>query len=295
MLRSKIICVLFTVLLISGLLSGCTEKQTESVPTEETEKAKLMYEDVPADQLIYIGLYRPDDGSFPGMEMWDIAEPIQKKYGLERVYNAPSLFAGSTGKTLSDEEVWKLMEAIAEEDQVVTVRREYTAYPDQKIDKYVTGPAPLPLGECEDPWIEHASLEEAEAAVGFTFTIPELDLEKVYRTYEQSVLEVIFVRDGAELYRLRKGRGYGNISGDETRKLTGSFGIGGPVSKGFCPETQSGGPWPHENPPEGTEGSITIAARLYRSFSYSLTSEEWLTEEQVVSFFVDDKNQTWKP
>ena len=263
--------------------------------SEETQKEPLIYENVPADRLIVIVPYYPGNGEWPGENMWGVVEPIMAEYELERVYNAPVWFMVSTEKSLSDEEVMKLMEAIAEDDNVWSVYRDPFVYPGVRIDKSVTGPEPMPLGGWEDPskdnsWVEHDTLQQAEEAVGFTFRIPESDLEKVYRTYERSILEVIFVRDGQELYRLRKGAGYGNISGYPNRALSGQTGgVGG--RDWLVPFTQIGR---LQTDNSGESTGYNIAARYYRDYSYSFTSEEELTDLEMFIFFIDDKNQNEK-
>ena len=299
MSRHLAFCLLLAILAGTISASACntaSEQLPESsltVPEEEAKKEPLIYENVPAEQLLCIVPYEPEDGQWPDESMWDIVNPIIAEHGLERVYNT-SWCTVSTGRSLPDDEVMKLMNEIAEDDGIVFVRRDYSAYPEVKIDKSISGPEPMPLQGWDDPkkenlWVEHNTLLEAEEAAGFSFRIPEMNLEKVYRTYKQSVLEVIFLRDGHELYRLRKGVGYGNISGHPNRFLTGETGGGGP--DWYIPYTHLG----HIQIEGSDVGSgYTIAARYYRNYSYSLTSEEELTDMEVFMFFIDDKNQSEK-
>ena len=69
-----------------------------------------------------------------------------------------------------------------------------------------------------NPWSQWASLEEAEAAVGFSFGLPEVIsghyTAEAYRTLNNELLEVIY-RDGDFEVRVRKQKGEGqDISGD---------------------------------------------------------------------------------
>ena len=298
MARRLAVFLLLAILAGAVLAAACNNapeqiQGSSLTASEETQKEPLIYENVPAEQMLCIVPYEPEDGQWPDESMWDVVEPIMVRYGLERVYNT-SWCTVSTGRSLPDDEVMKLMNEIAEEDGIVFVRRDYSAYPEVRIDKRITGPEPMPLHGWDDPgkenlWVEHDTLLGAEEAVGFSFRIPEMDLKKVYRTYKQSVLEVIFLRDGQELYRLRKGVGYGNVSGHPDRFLSGETGGGGPGW--YVPYTHLG----HIQKAGSEIGSgYTIAARFYRDYSYSLTSEEELTDMEAFTFFVDDKNQSEK-
>ena len=69
-----------------------------------------------------------------------------------------------------------------------------------------------------NPWSDWASLEEAEAAVGFSFGLPEVIADSytaaAFRTMNNALLEIIY-RDGDSEIRIRKQAGEGqDISGD---------------------------------------------------------------------------------
>ena len=71
-----------------------------------------------------------------------------------------------------------------------------------------------------NPWSDCASIEEAEAAVGFTFGLPEVIADSYeavsYRTMNNELIEVIY-RDGDFEVCVRKRAGEGqDISGDYT-------------------------------------------------------------------------------
>ena len=69
-----------------------------------------------------------------------------------------------------------------------------------------------------NPWTDHTDLSGAEAAAGFTFGLPSAlgeCTEANYRCMEDSMIEVIYTdNNGEEAYRIRKGRGSDDISGD---------------------------------------------------------------------------------
>ncbi len=69
-----------------------------------------------------------------------------------------------------------------------------------------------------NPWTDHADLSGAEAAAGFYFVLPNAlgeSTEANYRCMEESMIEVIYTdKQGEEAYRIRKGRGSDDISGD---------------------------------------------------------------------------------
>ena len=69
-----------------------------------------------------------------------------------------------------------------------------------------------------NPWSDWASMEEAEAAAGFPFGLPEVIAGSykadAYRTLNGELIEVIY-RDGDSEVRVRKQKGEGqDISGD---------------------------------------------------------------------------------
>ena len=69
-----------------------------------------------------------------------------------------------------------------------------------------------------NPWSDWDSIEEAEAAVGFSFALPEVIADtyvaEVFRTMNDELIEVVYRDEGFEVcVRKRKGEGQ-DISGD---------------------------------------------------------------------------------
>ena len=69
-----------------------------------------------------------------------------------------------------------------------------------------------------NPWTDHKTHEDAEKAAGFAFALPDV-LEGCkaahFRTLGDTMIEVIYTdAAGQEAYRLRKGKGQEDISGD---------------------------------------------------------------------------------
>jgi hypothetical protein len=69
-----------------------------------------------------------------------------------------------------------------------------------------------------NPWVDYSGIDEAEKAVGFDFVLPDAmgeSKEGAYRCMQDTMIEVIYLDSkGEEAYRLRKGRGSEDISGD---------------------------------------------------------------------------------
>ena len=69
-----------------------------------------------------------------------------------------------------------------------------------------------------NPWEDYKNIDEAAAAAGFDFGLPSVaggSKEEAFRTMGDSMIEVIYTdSSGAEAYRIRKGKGQGDISGD---------------------------------------------------------------------------------
>ncbi len=69
-----------------------------------------------------------------------------------------------------------------------------------------------------NPWSDHETLEDAEAAAGFLFTLPAVIdgyQAEHFRSMGDAIIEVIYVdAEGEEAFRLRKGKGQDDISGD---------------------------------------------------------------------------------
>lgn len=81
-----------------------------------------------------------------------------------------------------------------------------------------SGSSATEAAEIPDPYINYASLEEAEDAVGFEITLPE-EIDKAepqqYRVMDDIMLEVIYEdEDGYQVARIRKEATADDISGD---------------------------------------------------------------------------------
>ena len=257
--------------------------------SKTAENERLLLDDVPVERRIFILPY-PYEGKDDRVAYLDrIAERIVPEFHLVRISDYPEMnvFAAAMDASLTNEEAHALLEDIAEDPDVLIVSRGART-PNEAIDSIsnvVQGPEPVGLNalsgsELPDGWKEYETLEEAETAVGFTLQLPDMDLPKVYRTYEDWLIEVIFVQDGLELYRLRKGKGYGNMSGDATMSASAS------VSIDNSPMTNVGGP--KEEKDSAPFDQYRIAIRRYQAFSYSVTSAKWLTFKEIIQFFEDD-------
>lgn len=69
-----------------------------------------------------------------------------------------------------------------------------------------------------NPWTEYASIEDAEAAVGFDVTLPELPdgyvLSYIQALTERGLLEIPYENESGDELSIRKAPGDGDISGD---------------------------------------------------------------------------------
>lgn len=81
-----------------------------------------------------------------------------------------------------------------------------------------SNPADEPIANLPNPFTEYATLEEAAAAVGFSFTAPASLLNSdavLYRVSAQDqLLEIVYTLQGTEVARIRMALGTEDISGD---------------------------------------------------------------------------------
>ncbi len=265
-----------------------TETSANGTQPEAPDIARLTREEVPSERLFTIALYPDVDRDF-------VIQKILDKYNVVLLLEwlAPKSFAIYTKDLLSGEEAMTFLTELAQEGGVLSVERQTEVDPGQhgeSISYFKHGPEMMPVGGWdpndaesagkENPWTEHATLSEAEKAAGFTFEIPDNDLQKIYRTMGQEIIEVIFLENGEEVYRLRKSVGFGNVSGDSrkfSRKGAGNLG-------GLDIFTYYGSM--EEDPFE----TYRLAYRIYTDYSYSASLTKPMTGEEIVKLFSDDKH-----
>ena len=163
---------------------------------------------------------------------------------------------------------------------VMAVERPQDLFPGEKKSKLIS--APEMEGVVTKPgWREYPTLEEAELAFGSTFEIPENDLQKIYRIgsgYNTHVLEVLFLKDGNEVFRIRKATGYGDPSGDKEH------------TRQYCFIDSA-----HKDLEtifrKDKNGTYFTAYRAYTDYSYSVYAPEGMTEEELLKLFKDDKHK----
>ena len=276
------------------------ETTTEESATEENYVAYVPEWDVPNKQLIHIGVYWNYDRE---AVIRTVLGKYREKYDLILPYNflGPKQFSiyFKEDRIPPEEEIWEILIDISQIEGVIGVQRVNSLYgtgekfPDQTISFGRTAPEMMPVGGWdpndpesagkENPWIEHATLAEAEKAAGFSFEIPENDLQKIYRTEGQDIIEVIFLENGEELYRLRKGIGYGNISGEDRKKYASK----GQSNLDGCAKVLT---WYGRSDGDDME-SYRMAYRCYAEFSYSVVSQKALTGKEMNALFADDKHK----
>ncbi|MBR5340227.1 MAG: hypothetical protein IK150_09130, partial [Lachnospiraceae bacterium] len=163
---------------------------------------------------------------------------------------------------------------------VMAVERPQDVFPGEKESKLMM--APEMEGVVTKPgWLEYPTLEEAELAFGSTFEIPENDLQKIFRIgsgYNTHVLEVLFLKDGNEIFRIRKATGYGDPSGDKEH------------TRQYCFIDSA-----HKDLEtifrKDKNGTYFTAYRAYTDYSYSVYAPEGMTEEELLKLFKDDKHK----
>ena len=260
-------------------LRESTEGSTEG---SEADIARKPYGELPKERLFTIALYPDIDRDF-------VIQRVLDKYNVVLVLDGLSLksFTVYTKDLLSDDEAAEFMAELSQESRVMSVQRPMAAQDpeDNRISYYKYGPEMMPAGGWdpndpesagkENPWTEHATLSAAEKTVGFTFEIPENDLQKIYRTMGLEIIEVIFLQDGEEVCRLRKGVGYGDMSGDAGKTFYKTV------------ATNDNGFWTVF---KGSGEDVNIAYRSYTDYSYSIAARIELSKEELAEMFIDDKH-----
>ncbi|MBP5294947.1 MAG: hypothetical protein J6Y95_04425 [Lachnospiraceae bacterium] len=227
-------------------------------------------------------------GVLPNMDRDLVIDHIVKELRVGILYDKVAEKAFSVYSSYiieSPDAALALMRAILAIKGVLTVEWPQNEFPGEKLSKIRYGSEMIPAGEeagSGADWKEYETLKEAEATFGGTFEIPENDMEKVFRVIrgqEMRILEVIFLKDGKEVCRLRKGFGYGDPSGDtEHQHLVCHIdGKRGDLETFYRND-------------EGNERFFT-AYRAYSDYSYSVTVTEPMTEEELLKLFKDDKHK----
>ncbi|MBR3437125.1 MAG: hypothetical protein IKG97_05160 [Lachnospiraceae bacterium] len=165
---------------------------------------------------------------------------------------------------------------------VMAVERPQDLFPGEKVSRLIHPPEMKDaVAKPGEGWREYPTLEEAETAFGSTFEIPENDLRKIYRIgsgYNTHVLEVLFLKDGNEIFRIRKATGYGDPSGDKEH------------TRQYCFIDSA-----HKDLEtifrKDKNGTYFTAYRAYTDYSYSVYAPEGMTEEELLKLFKDDKHK----
>ncbi|MBQ7175041.1 MAG: hypothetical protein IJR62_06240 [Lachnospiraceae bacterium] len=125
-----------------------------------------------------------------------------------------------------------------------------------------------------NPWSDHETLEDAEAATGFLFTLPAVIdgyQAEQFRSMGDTIIEVIYAdAEGEEAFRLRKGKGQDDISGDYNT-YDNTYDIN---SKGIDINMQ------------GNEDGIHRIVFCSDTYSYSFTSGTCVPDESQVESLV---------
>ena len=131
-----------------------------------------------------------------------------------------------------------------------------------------------------NPWSDFSKPEDADKAVGFSFGLPAAigDSElSVYRTMNDEIYEVIYLdKNGEEAYRIRKGKGSDDISGDY-----------GTYSDNVKYETDSGN-GPVTAKLSGDGSAISLITFTSGDFSYSFTAGSCTLKEDAAKNLVDE-------
>ena len=227
-------------------------------------------------------------GLLPNMDRDLVIDRVVKELRVGILYDKVAEKAFSVYSSYiieSPDAALALMHALLDIKGVLTVERPQNEFPGEKLSKIRYGSEMIPVGEeagSGAAWKEYETLKEAEAAFGGTFEIPENDLEKIFRVIrgqEMRILEVIFLQDGKEVCRLRKGFGYGDPSGDtEHQHLVCHIdGKRGDLETFYRND-------------QGNERFYT-AYRAYSDYSYSVAFPQEITEEDFLKLFMDDKHK----
>lgn len=123
-----------------------------------------------------------------------------------------------------------------------------------------------------NPFADHESLEDAENALGFGISLPELEGEKHIRTMNEEMLEIIFIENEGKS-TIRKAKGAEDISGnyesfsmEKNEELEGkSITI------------------------KGNDGKFSLALWQDGEFSYSIDLADGVSEEEILGLAVSIK------
>ena len=220
---------------------------------------------------------------FPNVDRDLVIEKIVKDLRAGLIYDLIGektfyVYAADVVEGKEEGAIW--MRSLLGIEGVMAVERPQDLFPGEKKSKLIS--APEMEGVVTKPgWREYPTLEEAELAFGSTFEIPENDLQKIFRIgsgYDTHVLEVLFLKDGNEIFRIRKATGYGDPSGDKEH------------TRQYCFIDSA-----HKDLEtifrKDKNGTYFTAYRAYTDYSYSVYAPEGMTEEELLKLFKDDKHK----
>ncbi|MBR6977118.1 MAG: hypothetical protein IKH74_01825 [Lachnospiraceae bacterium] len=220
---------------------------------------------------------------FPNVDRDLVIEKIVKDLRAGLIYDLIGektfyVYAADVVEGKEEGAIW--MRSLLGIEGVMAVERPQDLFPGEKESKLMM--APEMEGVVTKPgWQEYPTLEEAELAFGSTFEIPENDLQKIFRIgsgYNTHVLEVLFLKDGNEIFRIRKATGYGDPSGDKEH------------TRQYCFIDSA-----HKDLEtifrKDKNGTYFTAYRAYTDYSYSVYAPEGMTEEELLKLFKDDKHK----
>ena len=131
-----------------------------------------------------------------------------------------------------------------------------------------------------NPWSDFKTQEEAEKAAGFSFGLPAAidgSTPDVYRTMNDEIIEVIYLdKNGEEAYRIRKGKGSDDISGDY-----------GEYSKKSDYKTDSGNGEVTAKI-SGNDDGIMLITFSSGDYSYSFTAGSCVLKKEAAENLVDE-------
>lgn len=224
---------------------------------------------------------------FPNADRDLVIDKIVRNFRVGLIYDLIGektfyVYAAEVVEGKEDGMVW--VRSLLAIEGVMAVERPQDVFPGEKVSRLIHPPEMKDaVAKPGEGWREYPTLEEAETAFGSTFELPENDLEKIFRIGSGSsdtyVLEVVFLKDGIELFRMRKAFGYGDPSGDKDHKhlVCRIDGARGDLETFYRND-------------EGNERFYT-AYRAYTDYSYSVTAAEPMTEEELLKLFKDDKHK----
>lgn len=136
-----------------------------------------------------------------------------------------------------------------------------------KID---TDPEDMGDVQIPDPFVDHATLEEAARAAGFELTAPDTvsgSDGRVFRTIENDLLEVIYRRGEDETARVRKVPGSQDVSGDyNVYPQTGTVSVDG-----------------REVTMRGSGDKVSLAVWTDSGYSYAVSAAEGISRSDMTA------------